>query len=306
MKVDKNEQGYEHEFPIQGLSIVPADQEDIDLYDSINFPCHSVVYETNRVNFKKNDYVVLLSNCTGNPDDWLPGLPVNIVYQLSEDSNLYKFRVVKDLKGNKGGWSSTLPSTELSNLRLRAATEKEIALYKFYNKPYNKPYDILGDELVGMGVNYAPLDLNSPSSISLTIGSNIYVDGSNSTMYSLKSESTSDARTIQISSYVDRYLKMLVENANSSNFKKGSYQKITEDYGIGNVSAGRFGFGRDSYNWEASGVQLMPYDFFLPGTIVKADICTSYSRPHVQGFKSKKNELTLLPYKKVKISKYNK
>lgn len=64
---------------------------------------------------------------------------------------------------------------------------------------------------------------------------------------------------------VGRYLKILVDNANCTDYKKGEYVQIVKDNTEGSVSCKRgWAFGRGSYNWKDSGIELMPEGFVPP------------------------------------------
>lgn len=55
--------------------------------------------------FKKGDYVVLLSCCKGE-NTWKDSMPINYCYRLSMDSNQFSFSFEKDINGSIGnGWS---------------------------------------------------------------------------------------------------------------------------------------------------------------------------------------------------------
>lgn len=82
--------------------------------------------------FKKGDYVVLLTDCMGNSPSHWSSLPTNHVYKLREDFSSTRFHVVKDMEGNKeNGWymyeSSSNYANYVGKLTVRAATEAEIA-----------------------------------------------------------------------------------------------------------------------------------------------------------------------------------
>lgn len=86
-------------------------------------------------NFKKGDYVVLLSGCDGT-NTWPDSIPINYCYKLRDDSDDLTFRVERDKKGNKfNGWYTTLPYD--SKLLLRAAISSEIKLYEEFGKPFS-------------------------------------------------------------------------------------------------------------------------------------------------------------------------
>lgn len=95
--------------------------------------------------FKKGDYVVLLSSCDGK-DCWADSMPQNWCYQLRAQSKINQFDVQKDSNGHSNGWSHHDVSS-VNKLLLRAATPAEIQTYKalgkpFYIKPVTNHYSI--------------------------------------------------------------------------------------------------------------------------------------------------------------------
>jgi hypothetical protein len=86
--------------------------------------------------FKKDDYVVLLSTANGVDTEWEDELPINHVYQLREDSNAFRFRVLIDNKGStSNGWSIDLPNDKHNKLKLRLATDTEKYSYMHKGGP---------------------------------------------------------------------------------------------------------------------------------------------------------------------------
>lgn len=88
-------------------------------------------------NFKKGDYVVLLSypsiNCK-----WEECMPLNYCYKLSKDSNNYDFYFEKDANNVSNGWDIPLTHKEINNyqnLKFRIANSLEIEEYSKHNKP---------------------------------------------------------------------------------------------------------------------------------------------------------------------------
>lgn len=88
-------------------------------------------------NFKKGDYVVLLSypsiNCK-----WEECMPLNYCYKLSKDSNNYDFYFEKDANNVSNGWFISLTHKEINNyqnLKFRIANSLEIEEYSKHNKP---------------------------------------------------------------------------------------------------------------------------------------------------------------------------
>lgn len=86
--------------------------------------------------FKKGDYVVLLSTCTGE-DIWDDSMPINYVYKLRENCYKNSFHVEKDIQRNlSNGWSCSTLSSNLNKLKFRLATAEEIYIYNLNDKPF--------------------------------------------------------------------------------------------------------------------------------------------------------------------------
>jgi len=85
--------------------------------------------------FPAGSYVVLLAGCTGE-DTWgKDGIPVNHCYKLTTDSNSNSFYPDTDAnESTTNGWSSVNYN---SKLKLRAATQEEIAEYKRLSRPFD-------------------------------------------------------------------------------------------------------------------------------------------------------------------------
>jgi hypothetical protein len=92
--------------------------------------------------FQGGEYVVLLSSCDGR-DCWRwrgGGMPENYCYRLADNSETFKFNVVKSLNDKHNGWVSynrEWDNEELNKLKLRRATPQEISHYKAFDKPFD-------------------------------------------------------------------------------------------------------------------------------------------------------------------------
>lgn len=85
--------------------------------------------------FKKGDYVVLLSTCDGKIL-W-SNIPINHCYKLTQDSTTYNFMIELDMIGSKtNGWS-ILYDEIFNKLKLRKATQQEEEMYIQLGKPYD-------------------------------------------------------------------------------------------------------------------------------------------------------------------------
>jgi hypothetical protein len=109
--------------------------------------------------FKADSYIVLLSTCNGNDTEWEDDLPINHVYQLREDSNAFRFRVLIDKKGNtNNGWSVSLPNNSQNKLKLRLATDTERYFYMHKGGPcevtQSTPFDIQGASIFAENADY--------------------------------------------------------------------------------------------------------------------------------------------------------
>lgn len=93
--------------------------------------------------FKKGDYIVLLTSCDGG-NCWSNSIPVNHVYKLKEDYDKKHFYPELDINGSKNnGWHTTKNDNEYkSRMTARAATAEEIAAYDKENKPVHIKYAI--------------------------------------------------------------------------------------------------------------------------------------------------------------------
>ena len=81
--------------------------------------------------FKKGDYVVLLTGCMGDAEGW-EDIPTKHVYRLREDFSSTRFSIENDLSGDKyNGWSLSPQSRDykkyVDKITVRAATQSEIA-----------------------------------------------------------------------------------------------------------------------------------------------------------------------------------
>lgn len=84
--------------------------------------------------FKKGDYVVLLTDCDGG-NCWSDQIPINYCYKLRKNQNANYFYPELDIRNSKtNGWS-TVPYN--SKLKVRQASEEEIAEYDRLGKPYD-------------------------------------------------------------------------------------------------------------------------------------------------------------------------
>lgn len=112
------------------------DLSEIQQYLPNNYP-DKIIEEPKVPNcFKKGEYVVLISSCTGT-NVWNDCLPENYCYKLREDSHSLQFYVELDILNNKdNGWSCSNGYSD-NKLKLRKATEEEINEYNRLNKPYN-------------------------------------------------------------------------------------------------------------------------------------------------------------------------
>lgn len=88
--------------------------------------------------FKKGDYVVLLSCCKGE-NSWERSMPINYCYKLLRDSNKYDFSIEVDTEGyENNGWSLLGEYQNkgiYDNLKFRPANSWEIEEYNKHNKP---------------------------------------------------------------------------------------------------------------------------------------------------------------------------
>lgn len=89
--------------------------------------------------FPAGTYVVLLNTCSEDPNVWKLSMSVGFCYLLRSASDTFTFHIAQDNKGgNSNGWSIGSHSDNRPNkLKLRAASDQEIAEYKRLGKPYD-------------------------------------------------------------------------------------------------------------------------------------------------------------------------
>lgn len=80
----------------------------------------------------KGDYVVLLTGSNGG-DTWKSSIPINHVYKLRADADVYNFFIEKDVRGStSNGWNGCGLNGKLT---FRPATQREIETYNKNNRP---------------------------------------------------------------------------------------------------------------------------------------------------------------------------
>lgn len=90
----------------------------------------------NKTDFKKGDYVVLISSCNGN-DAWKGQIPEGYCYKLAQDSHVNHFYIELDTNLSKSnGWGNSEPREDNKKLHLRLATPEEIQDYIDIMRPF--------------------------------------------------------------------------------------------------------------------------------------------------------------------------
>lgn len=91
------------------------------------------------MNFKKGDYVVLLSSCDGK-NCWKGQFSENFCFKLSEDcDDIFSIQIECDESGSLNGWHavSDVSNEGINKLELRFATNREIHEYDRLGKPFD-------------------------------------------------------------------------------------------------------------------------------------------------------------------------
>lgn len=87
--------------------------------------------------FPVGSYVVLLHTCCDDQKVWQRSMPINHVYKLREASSTFRFYIEKDCTGSTSNAWYTTDQSANNQLKLRAATDCEIAEYKRIDKPFD-------------------------------------------------------------------------------------------------------------------------------------------------------------------------
>lgn len=104
-----------------------------------NTPMGTVTVNVDLNVFPAGTYVVLLSTCNGVPKVWRDCMTIGFCYRLRKASDTYNFHVEQDNKGGlNNGWSVSLGMGHRPNqLKLRLASDQEVAEYNRLGKPYD-------------------------------------------------------------------------------------------------------------------------------------------------------------------------